>query len=176
MLEVRQVGNEQIETQIGRALLAEMDRVYIDDVLATVHRGIDNLPSYRDLYRKAIEQAWSPDELDFSRDRADWERLSPEARRRRVWSMRLFFDGEERVAALLSPFVWAAPTAEVAAFAATQLTDEIRHTVFFERYWREVVGTSARTLDELIRAIGIQASENPAYDYVFYRWLPHQVH
>jgi len=146
----------------------------IDDVLATVDRGIEHLPSYRELYQKAIKQAWSPDELDFSRDRAEWKCLSAEAQQRRVWSMRLFFDGEERVAALLAPFVWAAPNREIESFAATQLTDEVRHTVFFERYWREVVGTSARSLDELIREIGIKASENPAYEYVFYQWLPEQ--
>jgi ribonucleoside-diphosphate reductase beta chain len=174
VLEVRQFGNDQIEAQIGAAALAEMDRVYIDDVLAIVERGSERLPSYRDLYRKAVKQAWSPDELDFSRDRAEWEALPAEAQRRRVWSMRLFFDGEERVAALLAPFVWAAPNREVEAFAATQLADEVRHTVFFERYWREVVGTRARSLDELIREIGIQASENPAYEYVFYQWLPEQ--
>jgi ribonucleoside-diphosphate reductase beta chain len=174
VLEVRQLGNEQIDAQIGATLLQQMDRLYIDDVLAIVDRGIENLPSYRDLYRKAIQQAWSPDELDFSRDRAEWEMLPEEARRRRVWSMRMFFDGEERVAALLAPFVWAAPNREVEAFAATQLTDEVRHTVFFERYWREVVGTSARSLDELIREVGIKASENPAYEYVFYQWLPEQ--
>jgi ribonucleoside-diphosphate reductase beta chain len=174
VLEVRQLGNDQIEAQIGAAALAEMDRLYIDDVLAIVERGVEHLPSYRDLYRKAVKQAWSPDELDFSRDRAEWEVLSAEAQRRRVWSMRLFFDGEERVAALLAPFVWAAPNREVEAFAATQLTDEVRHTVFFERYWREVVGTQARSLDELIREIGIKASENPAYEYVFYQWLPEQ--
>ncbi len=174
MLEVRQVSDHDLEALIGGTQLRAMDSLYIDDVLATVDRGLDKLPSYLDLYRKAVKQAWSPDELDFSRDREEWEGLSPETKRRRVWSMRLFFDGEERVASLLAPFVWAAPNKEVEAFAATQLTDEFRHTIFFERYWREVVGTSARSLDELVDEVGIKPTENEAYSYFFYRWLPAQ--
>ncbi len=174
MLEVRQVSDPELEALIGGAQLRAMDRLYIDDVLAIVDRGLDRLPSYLDLYRKAVKQAWLPDELDFSRDKAEWEFLSPETKRRRIWSMRLFFDGEERVAALLAPFVWAAPNKEVGAFAATQLADEVRHTIFFERYWREVIGTSAANLDELVDEIGIKPSENEAYDHFFYQWLPEQ--
>jgi len=174
MLQVRQISDDLIEQQIGGAPLGAMDSLYIDDVLSIVDRGLENLPSYLDLYRKAVKQAWSPDELDFSRDKQEWEFLSPEAKRRRIWSMRMFFDGEERVAGLLAPFVWAAPDKEVEAFAATQLADEVRHTIFFDRYWREVVGTSAANLDELVEEIGIKPHENEAYDYFFYKWLPAQ--
>ena len=174
MIEVRQISDDLIEAQIGAAQLRAMDRLYIDDVLSIVDRGLERLPSYMDLYRKAISQAWSPDELDFSRDRAEWEFLSPETQKRRIWSMRMFFDGEERVAGLLAPLVWAAPNKEVEAFVATQLADEVRHTVFFDRYWREVVGTSAKTLDELIEEVGIKPEENEAYSYFFYQWLPEQ--
>jgi len=174
MLAVRQVSDYELEQQIEGAQLRAMDNVYIDDVLAIVDRGIENLPSYLDLYRKAVKQAWSPDELDFSRDREEWEYLSPVAKKRRIWSMRLFFDGEERVAALLAPFVWAAPNKEIEAFAATQLADEVRHTIFFDRYWREVVGTSAASLDELVDEIGIRRWESEGYNSFFYQWLPAQ--
>ncbi len=174
MLEVRQVSDHQLEALIGGAQLRTMDSLYIDDVLAVVDRGLDRLPSYMDLYRKSVKQAWNPDELDFSRDREEWQGLSSEAKRRRAWSMRLFFDGEERVASLLAPFVWAAPNKEVEAFAATQLTDEVRHTVFFERYWREVVGTSARSLNDLVDEVAIKRAENEGYNYFFYQWLPEQ--
>ncbi len=174
MNEVRQISDNQVEAVIGSVPLRAMDGLYIDDVLSVVDRGLENLPSYLDLYRKAVKQAWSPDELDFSRDRAEWEALSPETKKRRIWSMRMFFDGEERVASLLAPLVWAAPNKEVEAFVATQLADEVRHTVFFDRYWREVIGTSADSLDELVEEIGIKAEENAAYNYFFYEWLPEQ--
>jgi len=174
MLEVRQISDEQVETQVGLAPLGSMSNLYIDDVLAVVERGAKKLPSYIDLYRKAVEQAWSPYELDFSPDRKEWQHLSPETRKRRVWSLRMFFAGEERVASLLAPLVWASPNKEVEAFVATQLHDEVRHTILFDRYWREVMGADANGLDELVRQISITAEENPAYRYLFYDWLPAQ--
>jgi ribonucleoside-diphosphate reductase beta chain len=75
---------------------------------------------------------------------------------------------------MLAPLVWAAPTKEVEAFVATQLADEVRHTIFFDRYWREVVGASAGTLDELLEEVGIRNTENAAYNLVFRDWLPAQ--
>jgi ribonucleoside-diphosphate reductase beta chain len=174
MVEVRQMSDEEVEQRVGSALLNSMSSLYIDDVLAVVERGARKLPSYIDLYRKAIRQAWSPDELDFSRDREEWRQLSPETKKRRIWSLRMFFAGEERVGSLLAPLVWAAPSKDVEAFVATQLTDEVRHTILFDRYWREVVGTDTKDLHELVSQIGITAEENPAYRYLFYEWLPEQ--
>ena len=86
----------------------------------------------------------------------------------------MFFAGEERVASLLAPLVWASPNKEVEAFVSTQLHDEVRHTILFDRYWREVMGADANGLDELVRQISITAEENPAYRYLFYDWLPAQ--
>ena len=174
MLEVRQISDEQVEQQVVAAPLGSMSGLYIDDVLAVVERGAKKLPSYLDLYSKAVTQAWLPDELDFSQDRQEWQGLSPETKKRRIWSLRMFFAGEERVASLLAPLVWAAPNKEVEAFVATQLTDEVRHTMLFERYWREVVGTDASDLHQLVKQISITAEENPAYRYLFYQWLPEQ--
>ena len=171
-VEVRRISNDHLEDVVGGAQLRTMGNLYIDDVLAYTDRGLETLPSYPELYRRAVRQQWTPDELDFARDREEWESLPPDTRRRRVWGMRLFFDGEERVAALLAPFIWAAPSKDVEAFAATQLTDEVRHTVFFERYWREVVGTSAAGLDELVEEIRIRPRESDGYNSFFYQWLP----
>ncbi len=174
MLATRQITDETIEERVAAASLNSMGDLYIDDVLEVVERGVKNLPSYLDLYRKAIQQAWSPDELDFTLDRQEWQQLTPATQKRRLWSMRMFFAGEERVASLLAPLVWAAPSKDVEAFVATQLTDEVRHTVFFDRYWREVVGASGEDLDGLVKQTAIRAEENPAYHYLFYDWLPSQ--
>ncbi len=171
-VEVRRIRNDQLEDVVGGASLRAMGNLYIDDVLAYTDCGLKTLPSYSELYRRAVRQQWTPDELDFARDREEWASLPPDTRRRRVWGMRLFFDGEERVAALLAPFIWAAPSKDVEAFAATQLTDEVRHTVFFERYWREVVGTPAAGLDELVEEIRIRPRESDGYNCFFYQWLP----
>ena len=50
-----------------------------------------------------------------------------------------FYVGEERVTADLAPFVLAAPSGEIEAFLATQLVDEMRHAVFFDRWAAEVM-------------------------------------
>jgi ribonucleoside-diphosphate reductase beta chain len=60
--------------------------------------------------------------------------------------MSSFFLGEERVTTELLPFAIAAPSHEARAFLATQLSDEARHMVFFDRFYREVFGVDAETL------------------------------
>ena len=46
----------------------------------------------------------------------------------------------------LLPFAIAAPSHEARAFLATQISDEARHMVFFDRFYREVFGVDAETL------------------------------
>lgn len=87
-----------------------------------------------------------------------------------LWTSRLFFNGEERVTATLTPFIDAAPTPEIAVFLTTQLVDEARHTLFFERWWREVPGTNAADLAELIQENRPAAGDE--YDELFYERLP----
>ena len=44
----------------------------------------------------------------------------------------------------LAPFVLAAPSGEIEAFLATQLVDEARHAVFFDRFGGEVCASAGR--------------------------------
>jgi ribonucleoside-diphosphate reductase beta chain len=50
------------------------------------------------------------------------------------------------VTADLAPFLMAAPSGEVEAFLATQLVDEMRHAVFFDRFGSEVMALEADDL------------------------------
>src|SRR5207247_10773092 len=95
---------------IGRASLKELGDIRIDDVLSFIDRGIGNMPSYMDLYRRWEAQQWAVSDLDFTIDRQDWLESSDQDRKATLWSHRLFFNGEERVTSTLAPFVWAAPT------------------------------------------------------------------
>src|SRR5438270_3807934 len=156
--------------RVGRANLREMGDIRIDDVLSFIDRGIENMPSYMDLYRRWEAQQWAVSDLDFSRDREDWAQATDLDRKATLWSHRLFFNGEERVTATLAPFVWAAPTPEIEVFLSTQMVDEARHTVFFEKWWREVAGTDARDMTELLREIRPEANEG--YNTLFYERLP----
>ena len=156
--------------RIGRASLKELGEIRIDDVLSFIDRGIENMPSYMDLYRRWEAQQWAVSDLDFSLDRQDWLESSELDRKATLWSHRLFFNGEERVTATLAPFVWAAPTPEMEIFLSTQMVDEARHTVFFEKWWREVAGTDARNLTQLL--IEIRPEANEGYNELFYDRLP----
>jgi ribonucleoside-diphosphate reductase beta chain len=156
--------------RIGRASLKELGDIRIDDVLSFIDRGIENMPSYMDLYRRWEAQQWAVSDLDFALDRHDWDEANDLERKATLWSHRLFFNGEERVTSTLAPFVWAAPTPEIEIFLSTQMVDEARHTVFFDRWWHEVAGTRAKDMAELLKEIRPEANEG--YNTLFYDRLP----
>ena len=156
--------------RVARASLAELGDIRIDDVLRFIDRGLERMPSYLDLYRRWETQQWAVSDLDFTPDREQWEQSSDFERKALLWGRRLFFNGEERVTATLAPFVWAAPTPEIEIFLSTQMVDEARHTVFFQRWWHEVVGTEAKSLGELL--VEIRPNANEGYNTLFYDRLP----
>src|SRR5260370_6240943 len=156
--------------RIARANLKELGDIRIDDVLSFIDRGIENMPSYMDLYRRWETQQWAVGDLDFTLDRQDWLDAGDMDRKATLWSHRLFFNGEERVTSTLAPFVWAAPAPDIEIFLSTQMVDEARHTVFFERWWREVPGSDTASLGALLEEIRPKSSGG--YDELFYDRLP----
>jgi ribonucleoside-diphosphate reductase beta chain len=107
---------------------------------AETRRPKGGLMSYEQLYALWERQNWRAHELDFSVDREHWLVSPGEAQRHTAFSVGSFYVGEERVTADLAPFLLAAPSGEVEAFLATQLVDEMRHAVFFDRWASEVMG------------------------------------
>jgi ribonucleoside-diphosphate reductase beta chain len=105
-----------------------------------------DLLSYEDLYALWERSNWRAHELDFSVDREQWLITPSEGQRHTAWTLSSFYVGEERVTADLAPFLLAAPNGEVEAFLATQLVDEARHAVFFDRFAAEVMAISAEDL------------------------------
>jgi len=89
--------------RIASADLKQLGDIRIDDVLSFIDRGIENMPSYMDLYRRWESQQWSVGDLDFTLDRQDWLKATDLERKSTLWSHRLFFNGEERVTATLAP-------------------------------------------------------------------------
>ena len=96
--------------------------------------------SYKDLYTRWEKGNWRAHEIDFSRDRPDWEALTEIQRKSMRWQFAMFFNGEDSVADNLSPYIDAAPREEQKYFLATQQVDEVRHAVFFSRFFTEVLG------------------------------------
>jgi hypothetical protein len=102
--------------------------------------------TYEDLYRRWEQGNWSAYELDFSEDRKGWDELSDIQRRSAMWIYSMFFYGEDRVADTLAPYITAAPTEEQSYFLATQQVDEVRHSVFFHRFFKEVIGVEGDSI------------------------------
>jgi ribonucleoside-diphosphate reductase beta chain len=111
------------------------------------------LMDYGQLYALWERQNWRAHELDFSQDREDWLVSPGEAQQHTAFSIGSFYVGEERVTADLAPFLLAAPSGEVEAFLATQLVDEMRHAVFFDRWASEVMGLESGSFRARLREI-----------------------
>lgn len=169
-MDLQQRSEATATDRVAGASLKELGDIRIDDVLAFIDRGIEQTPSYRDLYNRWERQQWAVADLDFGPDREHWQAMSEEARKYSLWSQRLFFNGEERVTASLAPFVWAAPTPEIEIFLSTQMVDEARHAIFFETWWRAVPGTDQADLSSLLDEV--RPTVAGGYDELFYERLP----
>jgi ribonucleotide reductase beta subunit family protein with ferritin-like domain len=119
---------------------------------ATIPAATEQI-SYADLYTRWERGNWRATEVDFTQDRIDWhERMTPEQRRGAMWMFTLFFHGEDTVADTLGPYIEAAPLEEQKEFLTTQQVDETRHTVFFKRFFEEVVGVGDGTVGGTLKA------------------------
>ena len=109
--------------------------------------------TYEDLYARWERGNWRATEIDLAQDRIDWhERMSPEQRRAALLLFTLFFHGEDAVTDTLTPYIDAAPLEEQQYFLATQQVDEARHSVFFKRFFDEVVASGDGTIGGGLRA------------------------
>ena len=108
------------------------------------------LLSYGELYSLWERQQWQTQELDFGRDREDWQRFGEEERFQRMYGLSAFFIGEQKVADELGPIMRAAPTEDQRIFLCTQIADEARHVRFFERFYREVGVLDVRRPPEML--------------------------
>jgi ribonucleoside-diphosphate reductase beta chain len=119
------------------------------------------LLTYEELYLLWERQQWQTQELDFSRDREDWnERFDDEERFQRMYGLSSFFIGEQKVAEELGPIMRAAPTEEQRIFLCTQIADEARHVRFFERFYREVGVLESDRLAEMLTQTSEHLNEN----------------
>lgn len=97
--------------------------------------------SYDRLYRLWEQNNWSATAIDFSTDLDHWNnRFDERQREAALWNYAMFLVGEDAVARTLSPVLDAAPDHAQKLFLTTQIVDEARHHVFFDRFMREVAG------------------------------------
>src|SRR3954453_16521931 len=102
-------------------------------------RGESPLLDPRALYLLWERQHWATQDIDFTQDRIDWhERIGEEERFQPMYGLSSFFIGEQRVEAELAPLLRAVPDEDMRIFLSTQIADEARHVVFFDRFYSEV--------------------------------------
>jgi ribonucleoside-diphosphate reductase beta chain len=160
-------------TDVEKASLEQLGNTHIDDVLVLLDDGLERLPSYRELYLRWERQQWKTQDLDFTQDRIDNERLERESDPRLTEQSQKtyasFWIGEHQVTVDLLPFVIAAPDTEQKLFLTTQVVDEARHMVFFDRFYREVLGVQEETLHDRLWAQKEYVYR--AYDDIFFGTL-----
>jgi ribonucleoside-diphosphate reductase beta chain len=130
--------------------LEGIGKVHIDEVIEYVHTGFKKLPSPLDLYARYLKQRWNVYELDFTQDAIDWhEKMTEEERQAFVDISSGFHHGERQVEVDLVPFMMAG-SEEDKIYISSQIEDEARHTVFFDRFYKEVVGVEGETIMDVL--------------------------
>ena len=124
----------------------------------------DSLPLR--LFAGGNAKFWDPADIDFSRDRADWERLTDDERHYATRLCAEFIAGEEAVTEDIQPFM-SAMRAEGRLGDEMYLTqfafEEAKHIQVF-RMWLDAVGVTADLHSYL--------DDTPTYRTIFYEELP----
>ena len=164
------VVEEKLQERVDDAGLAALKSFDPEDMVDDLDQISDTSSiTLTDLYRRWERQNWSAYALDFAQDRKDWVALGTDTTDRMLWLLSMFFQGEQAVTDTLAPWISSAPTEEMRIFLSTQLADEARHTVFFDRFYKEVVGVDGNLHERLEWA---RPHTNQAYEDFFYDRLP----
>ena len=138
-----------IVRKVEDAPLQDLVRVSIDEVEVQMDSLLAPEMDSSSLYRRWEKQQWAVADLDFSADQQQWGTLNAGERASVRRTMILFFIGEQAVTDTLSPILYAAPHEDERIFLATQIADEARHTVFFQRFFDEVLEVHGGLRDAL---------------------------
>lgn len=155
-------------TEVESASLQELASVPVDTVIATMDE-MEPRVTYRDLYYRWERLHWRAEELDFSKDIEQWRAMPDEDRARLLFTLNNFYHGEDVVAETLAPYIQAAPDTDQKIFMTTQLVDEARHVVFFDRFYSEVVNVDG--IDMHARLETIRPSLPQGFEALFYEDL-----
>jgi ribonucleoside-diphosphate reductase beta chain len=120
--------------------LRELVNVSVEDVTVQMDSLLNPELDSSSFYNRWETQQWAVSDLDFSVDKQQWANIPPPVQKTLRTTMILFFVGEQIVTDTLAPVLHAAPLEDERIFLATQIADEARHTVFFQRFFAEVLG------------------------------------
>jgi len=119
------------------------------------------------LFEKAKKYGiWNPSDINFTKDKADWQGLKDDEKDVILRLTSLFVAGEEAVTLDLLPLIMTIAKEgrlEEEMFLTTFLWEEAKHTDFFQRFLHEVCGVGSNDLTHF-------HGEN--YSTIFYEALP----
>jgi ribonucleoside-diphosphate reductase beta chain len=155
MARPRQVAVESTsatDAEIEGSDLKNFTELHIDDVIEYVNTGLRHIPGPLELYRRYLRQRWDVYDLDFSQDVIDWrEKMTDVEREVFLRVAQAFHHGERNVEAELPAFMMGADE-EDKIFISSHIEDEARHSVFFDRFFREVVGVEGESIMDILDA------------------------
>ncbi|GII24708.1 hypothetical protein Pme01_43050 [Planosporangium mesophilum] len=151
--------DQEVLAGVEKSDLAQIRDLDIDDVIDYVHADLKRLPDYLDLYRRYLRQRWDVYELDFSQDIRDWNTAMTQSERDAFVAISSGFHHGERQVEVELPVFMLGGSEESKIFMSSQIEDEARHTIFFDRFYREVVGLPGESVQEVLDASFHHVSE-----------------
>jgi ribonucleoside-diphosphate reductase beta chain len=146
------VGTADAAERVDTAAFAEMGEFHIDQVLDYLHAGTKNLPDYLSLYRRYLRQRWDVYDIDFAKDREDWLHVLTDREREAFLAVSSGFHHGERQVEIELPVFMLGGSEEEKIHIAAQIEDEARHTVFFDRFYREAIGVEGESILDVLDA------------------------
>jgi ribonucleoside-diphosphate reductase beta chain len=107
---------------------------------------------------------WASQDVDLSRDAADWAGLEEAQRGLLYFALSSLMVAEERISTQFCGLVLAQDDEEEGSFLATQLVDEVRHMQFYARFQNEVIADPAAITAHVARAREVLGA---AFEQVF---------
>jgi ribonucleoside-diphosphate reductase beta chain len=101
--------------------------------------AVRTLRSPQELYEDWERAHWAAQDIDLSRDPADWAALDERERDLLHWVLSSLMVAEERISTQFCGLVLAQDDEEEGSYLATQLVDEVRHMQFYARFQNEVI-------------------------------------
>src|ERR671911_261392 len=114
--------------------------------------GLARLRSPQQLYEDWERAHWAAQDVDLTRDRADWLAMSEEERGLLHWVLSSLMVAEERISTQFCGLVLAQDDEEEGSYLSTQLVDEVRHMQFYARFQNEVIADPAEIASHVARA------------------------
>lgn len=95
---------------------------------------------------------WAAQDIDLSRDPADWAGLGDDERELLHFALSSLMVAEERISTQFCGLVLAQDDEEEGSYLSTQLVDEVRHMQFYARFQDEVIADPATIASHVARA------------------------